>query len=242
MILRDCKVYFDEMDLGGESNQVEVPRTAEAKDDSRFGDTTRRRVCGLVETKVSVKGLNPFNAAVDAELFADLAADDAVLTMVPQGAAVGNRAFFMQTQAGIYTPIDAAAYGDLVPFAAEFLNRNKAGLIRGALLAGGTKNSTGNGTALNLGAVAADQHLYAALHVLSVSGTDTPTITAEIQSDDAAGMTTATQRATFGGKTTTGGWWATRVAGPIADDWWRAAWTIAGTDPVFAVCMIMGIK
>src|SRR5262249_38387216 len=62
-------------------------------------------------------------------------------------------------------------------------------LVRGqsAHASGVPRTATGNGTSLQLGAVAADQHLYANLHVLSVAGTVTPTITAKVQSDNGTG-------------------------------------------------------
>src|SRR5690606_37604103 len=76
------------------------------------------------------------------------------------------------------------AVGDVAPWAA-----NATGtwpLVRGLFAhpSGVARTTTGSGTALQLGAVAAGQRLYASLHVLSASGS-TPSLTVEVESDDA---------------------------------------------------------
>jgi hypothetical protein len=92
------------------------------------------------------------------------------------------------------------------------------------------------GTGYQLGAVAATQYLYGALHIFT-AGT---TITVVLESDDNAGFSSATTRATLGPLTTTGGTWATRVAGAITDDYYRFRVTaITGT---FSVAGSAGIK
>ena len=69
---------------------------------------------------------------------------------------------------------------------------------------------------MNLGAVGASEALYAAFHVIS-SGT---TITVALQSDDNAGFSSPTVRATLGPITTAGATWV-RVAGPFTDTYYR---------------------
>lgn len=116
-------------------------------------------------------------------------------------------------------------------------------LARGvcAHASGVPRTANGDGTAIQLGAVAAGQHLYANLHVLSISGTAAPTITATIESDDNSGFTTPTVRGSFAARTTVGGE-AIRVAGPFTDDYWRVSWDITGTNPSFLFLVSMGIE
>jgi len=115
-------------------------------------------------------------------------------------------------------------------------------VVRGRLLhPGSASRSTSDvGTGRQLGAVASGKSLYAALHVLSVAGTSTPTLTVKVQSDDNSGFTSATDRITFTGANAVGAQWGS-VAGAVTDDHWRVTWTISGTTPVFAFAVTAGI-
>jgi hypothetical protein len=43
--------------------------------------------------------------------------------------------------------------------------------------------------------------------------------------------------------TALGSQFATRVAGPITDDWWRASFTVGGSaTPTFTLALVMGIR
>ena len=79
-----------------------------------------------------------------------------------------------------------------------------------------------------------------ALHVLSVAGTSTPTLTVIVQSDDNAGFTTPTTRISFTAATAVGAQWGS-VAGALTDDYWRISYTISGTNPVFAFAVSAGV-
>ena len=113
-------------------------------------------------------------------------------------------------------------------------------VVRGTSLhpPGTARTATGNGTAVQVGAVASGRQMYAALHVLSVSGTATPTLTVKVQSDT-VGFGSATDQITFTAATAVGGQ-ISRVAGPITDDYWRASWTISGTNPSFLFVVVVG--
>ena len=84
---------------------------------------------------------------------------------------------------------------------------------------------------------------HAALHVLSVAGTSTPTITVEIESDteEAFGDTPET-RLSFDAATAAGGQILRTSAGVHADTWYRPTWTITGTDPSFLFVVALGIR
>jgi len=114
-------------------------------------------------------------------------------------------------------------------------------LIRGILGTHQTAAATSSAsTKFQLGAVTAAQYLYGALHVYSASGTN-PTLDVTLQSDADASAGSETVRLTFAQKTAAGYEWASPIVGAIADTYWRASWTVAGTNPLFAFAVVFGI-
>ncbi len=79
------------------------------------------------------------------------------------------------------------------------------------------------------------------MHVVAASGT-TPTLDMIVESDDNSGITSGVTRITFTQEVAVGAQYATAVAGPITDDWWRVGWTIGGTGPSFTVIVTVGIQ
>jgi len=153
----------------------------------------------------------------------------------------GSRAYLMRGIVLNYTPVDGEA-GALAM--TRISGRNSTGgVVRGRLIHPGsaTRTSSSTGTAQQLGAVVAGKSMYAALHVLTSTGT-TPSLTVKVQSDDNSGFTSATDRITFTAETdaTTHYQWGS-VAGAITDDYWRVSYTISGTDPSFSFAVTAGI-
>jgi hypothetical protein len=137
-----------------------------------------------------------------------------------------------------YTP--GAAVGEMLKFSVDAESSDDA-LIRGILLRNSVETANGNGAAFAQGLVGTGQKLWAALHVISVAGGGTWTF--KVQSDDAGGFGTPTDRITFAAVTVKGSQWAVPVAGPIAsDNNWRALWTVAGgAGNSITFAMFMGI-
>ena len=121
------------------------------------------------------------------------------------------------------------------------LSASNERLVRGTIMHNATRTSTANGTARQLGAVAAGKSVYATLHVLdTVSGTN-PTLDVVVASA-ATDSWPGTSRITFSQKTAIGSQFATPVAGSITDTWWRVQWTITGSNtPTFPFVVIIGI-
>jgi hypothetical protein len=116
-------------------------------------------------------------------------------------------------------------------------------LARGVVLnpPGTALTITGNGTAVQHVAVTtAAQYLYASLHVLSVSGTATPTLTVKVQSDT-VGFPSPTDRITFTAATAQSSQ-ISRVAGINTDDYYRISYTISGTNPSFLALVAVGVQ
>lgn len=152
----------------------------------------------------------------------------------------GSRAYLMRGIVLNYTPVDGEA-GALAM--TRISGRNSTGgVVRGRLIHPGSaaRTSSSTGTGRQLGAVVAGKSMYAALHVLSASGT-TPSLTVKVQSDDNADFTSATDRITFTAATAATYEWSS-VAGAITDDYWRVSYSISGTDtPTFSFAVTAGI-
>jgi hypothetical protein len=128
-----------------------------------------------------------------------------------------------------YTPV-RGEIGDTAGF--QLSLDSSAPLVRGALLAQRTAAASGSGPAVQLGAVGSGQRLYAALHLTALTGTS---LAMKIQSAPTSSFSSPTDRLVFSTATGAIGIWATPVAGPITDTWWRATWTLTGTSSTFAV-------
>lgn len=235
-VLTGGLILFDGLDLSNSLNQITLDHSAEAKDSTAIGHTTRRRIGGLKESVLSAAGF--FEAAEpDASLFAAAGASDKVIT-VSYSQTLGEVAYFLKALLGEYQPFGGGV-GDLAGFQMN-AGCSDGDLIRGRLMELGTQTATGNGTGRQLGTVAAGQSIYAALHVLTVAGT-TPSLVVKIQSDDNAGFISPVDRITFNSANAVGAQFGSQV-GAIADDYWRAVWTIGGTGPSFRFAVALGIQ
>lgn len=232
--------YVAGYDMTGDLNATTLQLPYESVDKTTFrtGVTTPGRVrqSTVQDVQSTVNGwFSPGEGLVDEEAWAQLGGAAQPVTQTP-AAIEGERAYFYQAGVFEYTPFASAQVGGLIPFTlnlqgAKGNGTNSVGAVAGKLLkAKGDVSATGaTGTAVELGAVADGQYLYAALHLFAV-GT---TITAVLESDADDTFASATTRATFGPLTTTGGTWATRVAGPVTDTWYRLRITaVTGTHTI----------
>ena len=126
--------------------------------------------------------------------------------------------------------------GEVAPWA--LTGKSSSKVARGVVAhpPGTARTASGTGTGQELGAVAAQQRMYAALHVLSVSGT--ASITARVESDADNTFAAATTQLTFtaaASGTSPQGQFLTTDGTAITDTWWRPAWTITGTGSVLFV-------
>lgn len=95
---------------------------------------------------------------------------------------------------------------------------------------------TGNTTPVQVGALGALQQAYAAIHVVTIAGTATPTLTCQLASSPTSGGAYTTRGAAGAGLTAIGGQFlATGILGVITDTWWRLNYTVSGTSPIFTV-------
>lgn len=229
-------------DLTTVNNKIEVKAEVEAQDSTAFtadGNLWKEVLAGLRSAEISAEGQWEAGdlSKVDDASFGGFGAATP-WTIAPDGAAVSSLAYLTSTLRTSYEL--GGTIGDVAPWKAD--GNGTSPLVRGVIghPPGTARTASGTGTAIQLGAVSSSQALYAALHVHSISGTSTPTITARIESDDSAGFASATTVGTFTAATALGGEWM-RVAGPITDTHFRVAWTISGSSPSFLFTVSLGI-
>lgn len=202
-------------------------------------------VAGLKRWQMSFNGYVDFAANnVDVKLgtSGSLGGSITPVTGCPSasGGADGAIAF---TGKGLETnyQILAGAPGELAPFSLTAMGLS-APLVRGTVLhpSSSARTASGNGTGQQLGAVAAGQSMFLALHVLAISGS--PTFSVVLESDDNSGFTSPTTRLTSASySASTGSEWQS-AAGAITDTYWRVKWTVTGgTSPSISFLAVAGI-
>jgi hypothetical protein len=241
-VLLDTRLWVAGADLTGASNKVEISAMVETKETTNYASAGwHERLGGLASSELKAGGFWEANdpSMVDDTAWAGLGSVLPV-TVAPSAGAVGDVAYVTQALKSTYKLL--GSIGDVAPWEAGLFGSwpTARGLV--AHPTGTARTATGVGTAQQLGAVAAGKSMYATLHVLSVAGTSTPTITARVESDDAVGFPSATTRATFTAATAVGGQILRTDGSAITDDWWRVAWTITGTGPSFLFASALAIR
>jgi hypothetical protein len=202
------------------SNSLSVKQSAAEKEVTTFGSGGYKEYAsGALKTvEVDLKGF--WDSVVDAPGITNMGTVDQVMSFGAT-ATEGDPMWFFQGSNFAYDR--GGGIGDVDPFGLSVRGTGAAGLIPGKLAkAKGNVSATGalgsglTGLSTN-SQVSASQYLYAVFHVFT-AGT---TITVKVESDDNSGFTTPTDRITFSAITTTGGTWATRLAGPITDTYYR---------------------
>lgn len=240
-ILTNVRLFAVGADLTGNSNKAEISAEMEDKDVTNYRSAGWKEVLGgLGSAEIAAEGQWEAGDAgkVDDASFAQLGGVGP-WTIGPDGAAVGDLAYVVNALRSDYKLGDAV--GEVAPWSGTAKSTWPVARGQVAHPPGTVETATGTGTALNLGAVTAGKRLYAALHVLSVSGT-TPSITVRVESDDTSGFLTPTTRLTFGAATAIGGQILRTDGTAITDSWWRVAWTITGTTPSFLFVSALAVR
>lgn len=223
-VLTDAQIFHDEHDFTSLVTTVDTPITEEELDSTTFGSGgNRTRTAGLRSAGLSLSGYWD-STIIDVPADADLGSATPIVSVCDHNT-VGTGAVLFQAKEFTYGR--NAQIGQIVPFNLEYMSTGPVPIKNARLLFPKTQISADtDGTAVQLGALAAGETLYAALHIFEVT---TGTLTVTIESDDNSGMTTPTTRDTATAATVPGVQWLT-VAGPVTDDWWRFEATLtAGT-------------
>lgn len=234
-VVRDQKVYFDKYDMTGTVNSLAVSYQVDMNDGTVLGNDTHINKPGLKMVSSSLQGLFD-TTAIDAALFSAIAGTAKPMSYSNTGTG-GALAYFYKANASKYTP--EGKIGDLLKYSLD--TTANGSLIRGTLMENQTAfAATAHGTARQIGAVTSAQSMYAALHVLNVSGT-LPTMDLVIASNSTNSFAGAeTSRITFAQVTDVGSQMLS-VTGAITDTWWCPEFTIGGTLPSFDFVLVMGV-
>lgn len=234
--LLNAGLYVGGHDFTTDTNQGQLALEAAVLDRTTFGSN------GWTENTTGLKTL-----AFNYSGFWQSEADDSVDSEAYNGLAIERACTWMleevETEPAYLFNAAKSSYnlggevGPLAPFALVASATDKFGAVRGQLAkAKGAANAVGPlGSVVNLGAVAADQFLYATFHVFTAA----TTITVQVQSDDAAGFLSPTVRGTIGPLTARGGTFMARVAGPITDTHYR--FNISAVTGAFIAAGAIGI-
>jgi hypothetical protein len=238
-------VFVSGADLSGNSNKIEIGEEWEAKKATNWRSGGADEVLAGVGT-VNISGSGQWEAGDAGKPDDSFWANRRVIepwTVGPTNAsdtAVGNL-FYLTSALRTKTKLFDAV-GEVAPWEADAVGSKP--LVRGMSMhqSGTARSATGTSTVVDFTAGPSAGHkAYANLHVLSVSGTLTRTITVAVQSDDNSGMTTPTTRGTFAAKTAIGGE-ALEIASPGTERYWRLSWTITGSSPSFLFLVSLGFE
>lgn len=240
LVLTDAAIYAGYADLTGNHNKVDVGAEAEEKDSTSFASGGWKEVLGGIKSWMvqSDGGWESDTGLLDPSWWADLGESMALTVCPDNGASAGDVAYFGEPVRSSYAPATGGV-GEVAAWSGK--SSGKGPLISGQVAKAKTAvASTGQGSALNLGAVGAAQRLWVAAHVFSVSGT-TPTLDLVVQTDDNAGFTSATDQITLDQITTAGAVVQSTAIGAITDTYQRVTWTVGGTTPSFLLFVAIGI-
>jgi hypothetical protein len=242
IVLTNCKAWVGKYDFSGKLNAIALDDAPDVLDNTTFGCTAKNRKKGLDVVTASLAG---FWESEPDSYCSDFILTNVPITLAPE-TTVGSTAYSFLSRNTEYK--FGGSIGEMGKFSmkAESVGTK---MIQGCTLENGivAKSITGVGAASLYGTVGATQYLYGALHVISAATVAGDTLNVIIESDDVATfLGTPSTRIAFTQVLGNGGatyQWATPVAGPIADTWWRTAWTIVNVSaPLFGFVVFMGIK
>lgn len=232
-VFTGARVWAGKQDFSGSANAATVSVAADELEATVLLDDTHEFVGGLRTGAISVAGYWD-DTAVDPDAFS--AIGSSLPLTVSTAAAVGSTAFNLAALEAEYS------FGDQVGALCPFEVRGAAGssgVGRGLLAANGAVTATGNGTAVQVGAVPAGKKLIVTLHVTAASGT--PNLTVAVQSDNAGGFASPTTVGTFTAMTGVGSQ-VLVIDGPITDNYFRLSYTMSGGTPSMTIAAAIGIS
>lgn len=240
MILTHCRIYHGAYNLSGDLNSIELSLEADTQDVTTFNDDGWTKVApGLKTGNFAFEGyFAAGSGSISEHLNTEFATTGTPLTIA--STANDGVTAYLTKSATAQVQVIGGTVGEAGKITAS--GTASTDVVRGTILlpSSSAKTSTGTGTGRQLGALSASQTMYATLHVLSISGTSTPSLTVKIQSDDNSNFTSPTDQITFSAATATGAQWGTK-AGAVTDDYWRVSYTISGTNPSFTFVVAAGI-
>ena len=234
----DVGVLMGEFNISGDHNTVGLDIGVEMGDDTRYGHTARAMKPLLTSWTAAGEGLQDYaSGGLDVVVFPNLASAGTLMTIAPEstGLTVGNVAYTGPSVQSEYAPIQDEV-GVLQSFRWRAEGDEKNGIIRSTILLNAQPSSSGNGTALQLGAVSASQTVFLALHFIACSAA----ITVTLDSDDEEAFAGSAETQITAVEQSAPGTQFLSSAGAVTDDWWRVEFVTAGG--TFDIIAVVGIQ
>ncbi len=235
-IIKDVRAHYEEFDVTGILNSLNIDYKSDIEDATSFADTSRRRIPGLRDTDVNYSGF--WSGVEDAGFFSKIGAASPGIFSFAESSVVGAKAFTLQNNLSGYT--FGGEIGSVHPFSITSLGNGP--LVSGELFVDSVETASDVSAISEIGDVAADEAVFAALHVVNSGGDATQTLDVIVESDDLVGFGSPITRLTFPQVTTSPIALWQFLPGANADTFWRVSWTIAGTgSPTFTIFVVVGI-
>ena len=238
-VLTDGRLFLGGHDISSHTQSLTLDLSADDVDVTSINSGGfRSRIAGLQDATLSANGFFEAGVGKPDELLGVSPGAELIGTVSATSSA-GDVAYFLKSRQFSYNI--GGAVGDAMPFSISNSNSSDRA-VKGTIMVDDSANLTasGNSTGRNLGATAAGKKLYVAAHVVSVSGTSTPTLALKVQTDDNGSFTSPTDRITLTNFTAIGAQYSS-VAGAITDTHVRVNYTISGTNPSFKTFITVGI-
>lgn len=247
-ILKNVRLFAGGCDLTSQGNKLDFGGEFEEKDTTTWGSydaasdkIAKEVIGGLWSAKISASGFWDAGdlSLVDDSMWAERGTRQP-WTVCPSGIALGSLAYIQQALHSSYQLLGQV--GDVAPWQASlagsgFMARGQV-VVPPTVASGASFGSAGY--IRIVGGVPADKSLFASLHVLSVAGTGSPTISALIQSDDNSSFTSPTHQVTFDVASGISGQ-VKSIPGPITDEYFDVYADLTGTGQSFLIFMAVGI-
>lgn len=232
-----CRAYVGPLDASN-ANRVDFgPVTAQAVEFTGFNDGGYQAFKpGLISCPFALTEFQDFATGVwDDQLGVAQLGTSYPLSVQPNTSGTetaGDPAYFTRGIITEYNPLSGeVGSAAMSPLTAT----SDTAVLRGVNLHPKTaRTTTGTGTAVAKAGASATQRVYGALHVFAYSGFTN--VVVKIQSDDAVGFPSATDRLTFTTVTGTTSEYASAAGNWATETHLRASWTVTGTGSItFAV-------
>lgn len=225
IVVKDRPVWFAQFAVGDVAKAVSLDYGADALDDTVLTDSTHSRKGGLKTVGFSVEAF--FDAAaLESGVTSRVGTSEVPLSCAPDGEAEGDLAYLLPAMAAETQPVG----GSVGELGMHNLSGSGDVLVRGVVGLNDTLAGTGTGVGATEDFGSAQSGtLYAALHVLSFTGTS---LDVTIEEDDNASFTSATEVLAFAQNTAAGSEWK---SGTPSERYFRVTYDFTGTSVVAVV-------
>lgn len=237
-VLKDVNLWLGGYNLTPTVRSVNFPCKCTSIDKTLMGADWKACMPGLNSFELSIKGLHDNETTLDpdVQIMEGFGTDDNVVSIAPDGDALGDVAYSFYAESSQYSPIDGTV-GDAAAYSWNASGSGK--LIRGLIMENAQKTDTGTGTAREIRGMDEGDIAYVVVHCTELDATSLDIIVA---SDTDVSFGSATTRSFGLAQFTAIGAQVgsfTAPAGISADDCWRIGYTITGGNTNATVTVIL---